>query len=504
MTSGKSRSIADNAFLAHALSSRDATRSGSPYLLHIPPSERPSSSIPPLNLYKSLKRGLAIHHILTTLLQLLVTYQPSSPSIAYGRALLRPPTANAPGTNPANLLPHPQPLNPLPIIPPRRRATLSIVINLEAIVAIIFPMFILALKLGFLLWIFGRHASPTKRLVLGGMAAVWILWEGWGMYRRRAAVAAIAAAAAAGGGGIGAALAGRDRNERRRAALVAAGAGPGAPVGVPAAPRAPAPGNNNDDGGLRQRAAPANAAAPGAPPARPAHRVHRAARDPPSRFSPRYWITRIATIGLVDEAHELGLTPRRLAGQPLPPPTPRARPTPARRALRTAMVAFVLFVGTLSPEVERKRRKAIEKRDRVLAERKAAAERAAAEKVVKEAKEKERVEKEQKKEQERLRTDAQEKAGLVEAESIGRGEGTNGSAEGSTSTPSSPPQGRAVISDADLFSDGVGEPDQTVGGSATEGGGTGDEVDGVESDDEVGRDGDGDGEAQVDGVLALF
>ncbi|GAA5921174.1 hypothetical protein JCM1841_001185 [Sporobolomyces salmonicolor] len=358
---------------------------GLPYLLYTPGAlafpPRPSASA-----VTSLARAQAIHHVLTTMLQLLITFQPASPSIAYGRALMRPSGAQAtyahgqrmsPAVNPNNLaVPAGGPLGGAPgpgadAVPGqpqlRRRATLSVVINLDAIISLLVPLFFLSLKLAFLLWIFGRHASPTKRAVLVGMAAAWVVWEGWVIQRRRA-------------------QAGRERErgdrERRRVARAQAQA---VANQMQAQRQAQAPGGAQP-GQPPVPGAAARPAAPGqpGPAAPPRRRSPTARREPPSRFSPRYWLNAIAAVGLVSEARELGLSPRYIAGRPIPPaataPAFLARATPAqraryeriqrlRRAARNIWVALVLFVGTLSPEVERKRKKALEKRERLLAEK---------------------------------------------------------------------------------------------------------------------------------------
>lgn len=337
---------------------------------------------PPLKQYQSLKRAEEIHHILTTMLQLLITYQPTSPAIAYGRALLRPTgAAGAPGAH------HPPAAVAADDVVPRgaagpaarRRATLSIVINLEAMLSILIPLFLLSLKLAFLLWIFGRHASASKRAVLFTMAVGWVVWEGWVMQRRRAAVGA-----------------GRDRLERvnRRVAAAAAAAN-GGPVGAAPVPRraaAPDPAMLPGGGGAQPAPAPRPrdpAAAPRQP--RPAGagapRAVPRIREPVSRLSPRYWLNWIAAIGLAEEARELGLVPRLIAGRPVAHAPAQAvvhrndraglAAQARKRAFRTALVAVVLFFGTLSPEVEKKRKRALEKRERLLAQRRVAREKKA-------------------------------------------------------------------------------------------------------------------------------
>lgn len=535
-------------------------------MLQVPPTEPATPSPPPsLALYRALKRGQAILHILTTMLQLLITYQPSAPAIAYGRALLRPPGAPPVGgvaagaARAAAAAAAPPPLVGAAAIAAanRRRATVSIVINLEAVLSLIIPLFLLSLKLGFLLWIFGRHASYTKRVVMGSMAAAWILWEGWGMYRRRAVVGALRERADRE----------RERAERQaRRVEVAAQAGIQLPMPAPRRPPPPGAAPVGAGGDPRQRAVPGGGA-PGAPAPPPGvgHRPNRPhgarpRREPHSRFSPRYWIARIATVGLVEEAHELGLAPRTVAGRQVPQPTPPPHPNDRiglarqarRRAIRTAMVAVVLFFGTLSPEVERKRKRALEKRERLLAEKRVQRERVAAERAAAASGGGLVVVRPQGLLPPETRSGAST-PGLFEGD---HGEATHGlpqippPAAASPSTPSSPPvtststdpipstsqstsshttsaslsdnvtnqpstsaAGRAVVSDAELFADGLGEPDQDPTAAAipaaveadTEGsGGEGDahEVETETDDEEEQRGQEDDGE--VDQVVALF
>lgn len=429
--------------------------------------ESTHSAPPSLPHYKSLKRGQAILHILTTMLQLLITYQPSAPSVAYGRAPLRSHASttaiangqtgaagaglgvhfdDVPGRRVAVEVPALVPgvggIAAVPVVP-RRRATLSIVINLEAIISILVPLILLALKLGFLLWIFGRHASKTKRYILFGLAGVWILWEAWTLLRRRSAGT-------------------RERErERRRLANLAAGIPDLQPAGVPAAARR---GGEDPVRAHRADRAPRGGIPPLAggivDPAAVVPRVRAIA----SRLTPRYWLNYIAAVGLAEEARELGLVPRSIAGRPVTNPSPQYQPVAPndriglarqarRRAFRTAMIAIVLFFGTLSPEVERKRKRALDKRDKLLALRQvnrmkkalAAAAVKAQEDADKEREKKEHI-------------------------------STSSSSTTTTSTiePSSL-VGRQVISDSNLFVDGQGEPDQDAAhdsgsGSGVEGG----------------------------------
>ncbi|GAA5839408.1 hypothetical protein JCM11251_003970 [Rhodosporidiobolus azoricus] len=378
---------------------------GLPYLLHTPLQDAPPP--PHLPTLVRLRRAQTLHHTLTTLLQLLITFQPSVPAIAHGRAGpgmggqsatggaggirqgYRPMQPGAPqqavdiaALAAAAGVPVPGPAGAPRV---RRAATLSITLNVDTLLSLLVPLFLLSLKLAFLLWIFGRHASTTKRIALGVMAALWVGWEGWRLLqnagaagrRRRAAGQAVGEQNARGE---------RERQaerERRRAARAAGAAGGDqqAPQAPPAAPGQPAAA---PAAGAGQVAAPPVAAGP-------QPRTRRRS-PPPSLLSPKYWLNALAAVGLVAEARELGLQPRFIAGRPIPPapPTP---PSPLRRALRNVWVGIVLFFGTLSPEVERKRKKALEKRERLVRERREAAERQRAVEVVKREKEKEEREK---------------------------------------------------------------------------------------------------------------
>lgn len=329
------------------------------------------------------------------MLQLLMTYQPSSAAAAHGRGLPRITTSTTSPNLLAPLLPRllgdpPRggragagagPAAGVAGQDPRQAAELAIVINLESVFALVVPLFFLSLKLGFLLWIFGRHASERKRYLLAAMAALWVVWEGYSLLRRRTGVqrerdrAERLRARLAAGEAQEAVLRARLERERERAARRgedAEGQGEG---GVRAR------------GGAHERVRGLGAemgreereALPGAAPARPANRRVRA---PTSRLTPRYWLNWIAAVGLAEEARELGLVPRMVAGRPVAPVGARDRMGQAaqhrRRAWRTALTAIVLFFGTLSPEVERKRKRALEKRERLLAERVAARQRRAA------------------------------------------------------------------------------------------------------------------------------
>lgn len=142
--------------------------SGLPYLLQLPPNQAlpTPSSLPPLSSYLSLRRAQSVQTHLTTLLQLLITYQPSAPAIAYGRAVLRPSSTSSSTTTP--VVPPPVPAQAQAQVQ-GRRPHLSLTINLTALLALLVPLLLLSLKLGFLLWIFGRHVgfilSPFSLLI---------------------------------------------------------------------------------------------------------------------------------------------------------------------------------------------------------------------------------------------------------------------------------------------------------------------------------------------------
>ncbi|GAA5910849.1 hypothetical protein JCM6882_003443 [Rhodosporidiobolus microsporus] len=402
-----------------------------PYLLHMPAALVGPQPHPHLPTFLRLRRAQMIHHTLTVLLQLLITYQPSLPAIAHGRA----------GTGPAPAAPGPPPVirqgyRPmgvppgaaqqqaaaaaalaaaagLPIPAPaagapagarvRRAATLSITLNIDTLLSLLIPLFLLSLKLAFLLWIFGRHASTTKRIILGVMAVLWVGWEGWRLVgaagRRRRGAAAQGADAARGE---------RERQaerDRRRAARAAAAPPPAAGVAQPGAPQ-PA----------QQPPAPGVVAAP-QPQPQPQPRQRRRS-PPPSLLSPKYWLNALAAVGLVAEARELGLQPRFIAGRPIPP-APATPPSPLRRALRNVWVGVVLFVGTLSPEVERKRKRALEKRERLVKERREARERQRAVEAVQREREREQRERAEKATREATQKQSEEALRLRRAFSVG-------------------------------------------------------------------------------------
>lgn len=306
-------------------------------------------------------------------------------------------------------------------------ARLAVVINLDEIMALAMPLLFLSVKLAFLIYVFGKHATARKRIVMCIMALAWVIWEGTSIHRRRRATEA-------------------RRQQQQRAAeqrpqilpneriqirnFDQQDLPPNGPValqppldlnGLPAGqaqPNGPGQGAQagndqfmppalaqlrqrlqalGDQQDLRRRQRNGDGAGDEA---RRNARAHGSSsrsssqRQPPSRLSPKYWLYLMAKVGLSAEAREMGLSRTVLRqwqaasrqatqnGTPVPPlpsqanqpGTPSAirayqsQPLTLQRALRNLYIGLVLFVGTLIPEVERLRKKALLKREKKLAE----------------------------------------------------------------------------------------------------------------------------------------
>jgi len=305
-------------------------------------------------------------------------------------------------------------------------ARLAVVINLDEIMALAMPLLFLSVKLAFLIYVFGKHATTRKRIVMCMMALAWVIWEGTSIHRRRRAAEARRQQQRA-----------ADQqpqilqNERIHIRNVEQQANPPqGPValepplnldGIPAAEQGQA--GNADQGAqagqqqymppaltqlqqrlqdlgnqqeLRRRLRNGDGVADEARRNGRPHGSSRSSshRQPPSRLSPKYWLYLMAKVGLSAEAREMGLSravlrqmqiTSRQATQngtpvaPIPiqanqPGTPSAilayqsQPLTLQRALRNLYIGLVLFVGTLIPEVERLRKKALLKREKKLAE----------------------------------------------------------------------------------------------------------------------------------------
>ncbi|WAR58151.1 hypothetical protein PtB15_5B383 [Puccinia triticina] len=318
----------------------------------------------------------------------------------------------ADGLHPPNNFMHPNgPLWPHPMARVRRY---EFTINLDSIRRYMAPLLWLSLKLSVLLYIFGRHASYGKLVSLIMMSLGWVIWEAYTIHQRHDAQArrqnrlqrgqqapgGLAGAAAPAADPVQAVLdrgrrrAQRDRLQQRlreqrqrvdgilgienqeeaavapnnpQPAPLAVPAQPAQPAGPPAAAQAPvanpppvptpAPRRNAGRGGLRAAAADIRARGGAFPPGTEV-RPFRST----SAFSPKYWLNSIAVVGLASEYRELGLHSigeRAMGASNLEYPR-------WYRYLRNLKTGLVLFVGTLSPEIEKKRRKALEKRARIL------------------------------------------------------------------------------------------------------------------------------------------
>jgi len=260
----------------------------------------------------------------------------------------------------------------------QRANAFAIVVNLDELRRTIIPLFWLSFKLSFLLYIFGRHASYRKRILLCSMALAWIAWEGWSMRSRRAAQ----------GRRLQAMMQEQQQQAQRQPGvrgqpwnglrpgviIQRAGRQNGVTVGIPqpindrahpqiAAAR-PRPANTeNERPNVPRVAARQEVAAP-----RNRHHAHTSR----SVFSFAYWVNRVAAVGMARESRELGLARmmREARGRPLAPLVdPEDEDNNLLyRWMYTFYVLVVLFLGTLVPDVERKRKKALEKRDKLYRE----------------------------------------------------------------------------------------------------------------------------------------
>ncbi|CEH12677.1 hypothetical protein CBOM_00648 [Ceraceosorus bombacis] len=218
----------------------------------------------------------------------------------------------------------------------RPAALMSRILTELAVIAI--PLAFLILKLSILVYVLTRGAGKTKRYCIIGAAGVFVIYEGQRMLGRRRRA--------------------RDRanQERARRALDQVRRGRGAQAQRPGTP-----------GGTDRMGAPPNSTAQprSSIPPLPALRA-------PRRFTvqassqPSYWIERFAYLNLAQEDAELGLVAH---DAPTDRPTgpPPARPTGLSHAFYAYVVLpLLLFVGTLVPEIESRRRAAIDARDNLI------------------------------------------------------------------------------------------------------------------------------------------
>lgn len=187
------------------------------------------------------------------------------------------------------------------------------------ITAIVIPLFFVGFKVGILLSMVLRGADTVKKYFVLGMAAVYVAFESCRIVQRRMRV--------------------RRRLVRTAVPLAAPAA---APMGanVPVAPA-------HEE--VVERQAAEDPFAPLPPPRAP---VRQTARP----WTTDWCLDRLAHLGLDGEDEELGLAAAH-----------RRNPTLAGQVLSSSwLLPLVLFVVTMSPAVEQRRKRAIEERERVI------------------------------------------------------------------------------------------------------------------------------------------
>lgn len=251
------------------------------------------------------------------------------------------------------------------------------------------PVLFLCFKVSILLYVISRNASMFKQYFLCATAALYVTYQANLLLRRQRRLRHATERArrvAAGGMEAGDRLA-RRMAQRRPAAPGAnaahrPAAAPAAGPPNPAAPNAAAaPGPT-----LTQPAAPADwSADPFAPPP-PLYAPARHRASSPS--SAAWWLEQIAYAGMAREDMQLGLLPPRPAANAAAtanqgrsilqiifpfafPDQNQARQHPPSSLgpldfLPTFLLALLLFVGTLNPEIELMRRKAVDERENVI------------------------------------------------------------------------------------------------------------------------------------------
>lgn len=255
---------------------------------------------------------------------------------------------------------------------------LGLHLNLDELRRALIPFLWLSLKLSFFLWIFGRHAAPEKRIALFFLAGLCVLWETWAFRTRRAAEIrrqvqqAYQRERAATNQNID------EWNQQRPAHLQIPHVGPlqDNAIEAPAVLRM----QINPRGGRQQgRRPPLQMQGGQLLPVGPHHGMLPRPSPPPrsrrSRWTSSYWISKVAGVGLSAEARETGLRAllHRRDNLGLTEANVERYTTPVdeSRWMQRLRTSVVLLFGSLIPEVERKRRRALEKRDRVLRELKA-------------------------------------------------------------------------------------------------------------------------------------
>uniref|UniRef100_V5EDW0 Ubiquitin-like domain-containing protein n=1 Tax=Kalmanozyma brasiliensis (strain GHG001) TaxID=1365824 RepID=V5EDW0_KALBG len=238
----------------------------------------------------------------------LIQAQPSTAATASSG-----PTATAPGAAPAPAL------ETTPLARLLRSTTAAIrAITWTDLTAIVIPLFFVGFKVGILLSMVLRGADTVKRYFVLGMATVYVVFESYRIVQRRM------------------------RIRQRLVRPVVPPAAPAAPMGanVPVAPAQEE---------VVERQTEENPFAPLPPPQAPVRQTARA-------WSTDWCLDQLAHLGLDGEDAELGLASSH-----------RRRPTLAEKVLVSSWILpAVLFVVTMSPAVEQRRKRAIEERERVI------------------------------------------------------------------------------------------------------------------------------------------
>jgi hypothetical protein len=205
--------------------------------------------------------------------------------------------------------------------PVRMERRLLPALLLQELSAIAAPMLFLAFKLSILVYVFTRHAGDLKRWCIIGAATAYVFYEGLRIMQRRRRV--------------------RQREFAQRMMPGAAAAAQQEAPQTPQARQQPATQQRNEAGGALR-----------------APQRHRAT----SPLTLAFWIEHLAYLSLADEDAELGLVPSAHAAP---------QPHQVQRSWRHKIYANVvlpaaLFLGTLVPEVEIRRRRAIEEREELI------------------------------------------------------------------------------------------------------------------------------------------
>lgn len=202
--------------------------------------------------------------------------------------------------------------------------------------SVLFSTFFLTLKVGLLVYVFTRGASPAKQKYMAGFASLYIIYEGYRNLMKRVQV----------------------RRRAIRRALGREGTNEGRPN----------PGNHGDNQTNRQQDTPQNSAESThnpnqhdvpVPPAPNRYTVY-------SPFLLEFWIERLAYWRMREEDREMGLrvpTGNRNGAH-------QVQHDPMNKLVGVVndyiLMPIILFTSTLIPEIEQRRRRAIDQRDEII------------------------------------------------------------------------------------------------------------------------------------------